>query len=456
MALPPFVYSPFVRDWDQLDNTDIKQLKDASEGWNIEYKRDVPKAEAAGKSLSSFANSYGGWLFYGVETPSGGASMPTSFPGIDNLAVPSVLEMLQRGAVLVRPHPFFEHKIITGPDVVTGLPADKSLVVVRVPPGAQAPYIHNNGRIYRRIADSSEPTHETDRHILDLLWQRSNDARNQWRDIVTQEFVVSRDEERQPTVHVFLTCDPHGDRGAELPLNFDAFVDLMREPRKDSGGLPFDNFFTAPYSFVARQVAKNDPYNLLLTWRQRLDGTAVVSFPLAWSSVGEAQTWLEGYTQAARFHQLLDSSGLTKGRILDLCTLAHLLTSIVDRYRFLLREANIKFDFYGCTRIDHVWRSVPFIDVPEYSELLEKYGIPLIQHEAVRSPESVDGLWNLENWPTEYLDRFLSGFDLFSGAAASLGAWLEPKALLKDWSGLSSRGQDRMVERTSRSLDRRR
>jgi hypothetical protein len=108
MALPPFLYSPFAREWDVIDATDLDQLKSANEGWNVEYKREVPKADIAGKSLSSFANSYGGWIFYGVETPSGGSSLPTAFPGIANADVPRVLEMLQKGSILVSPHPFFE------------------------------------------------------------------------------------------------------------------------------------------------------------------------------------------------------------------------------------------------------------------------------------------------------------------------------------------------------------
>jgi len=161
---PRFVYSPFARSWDELDASDLDQLKGAAEGWHVEYKSEVPKADVAGKSLSSFANSYGGWIFYGVETPSGSSSLPTSFPGIADSDVPRVLEMLQKGSGQVRPHPFFETKSIAGSDTATGLPANHSIVVVRVPPGAKAPYLHNNGRIYRRAADASEPTHETDRH----------------------------------------------------------------------------------------------------------------------------------------------------------------------------------------------------------------------------------------------------------------------------------------------------
>src|SRR5665647_3297531 len=100
MALPPFVYSPFSRRWDELDATDVEQLRRAAEGWHVEYKSEVPKAEAAGKSLSAFANSYGGWIFYGVDAPSG-ALLPTAFPGIADDAVPRVLEMLQKGATQV-------------------------------------------------------------------------------------------------------------------------------------------------------------------------------------------------------------------------------------------------------------------------------------------------------------------------------------------------------------------
>jgi hypothetical protein len=387
------LYSPFLRRWSELNATDLEQLKSASEGWNVEYKRDVPKAEAAGKSLSSFANSYGGWIFYGVETPAGGSSLPTAFPGIADADVPRVLDMLQKSASNVSPHPFFEHEVIAGPDAATMLPAGHSIVVVRVPPGAQAPYIHKNGRIYRRVADSSEPTHETDRHVLDLLWERSNDARNQWRTLVEQDFELEINESQEPRVHVFLSCDPNGDCGVDFDLPFDEFVTHMRGSTREAGLFPFDNFYTGPDCFIARQTTVNDPYLQVLTWRQQLDGTAIVSFPLIWQQFddrGEIFEWLEGYENVEPFQRACEKAQMTRGRLIDLNFLASLLAAILIRYRWLLRQSKISFDFVVKVRVDSVWRTVPFLDLPEFSAFVERHGPPLVQHANVTAPAPAD------------------------------------------------------------------
>lgn len=71
--LPPFLYSPFTRPIDTVDASDLPSLRSAAEGWHLDYKREVPDTDSAAKSISSFANSYGGWVVYGVEAPGGGS-----------------------------------------------------------------------------------------------------------------------------------------------------------------------------------------------------------------------------------------------------------------------------------------------------------------------------------------------------------------------------------------------
>jgi hypothetical protein len=303
-----------------------------------------------------------------------------------------------------------------------------------------APYIHNNGRIYRRVADASEPTHETDRHVLDLLWQRSNGARDQWREIVTQKFIVSRGEDERPVVHVFLACDPFGDRGAEIPIDFARFVELMRLANAESGGLPFDNFFSGPFSFIARQTASADPCLLTLTWRQRLDGTAIVSFPLPWESLNLTNPFLlKGYVYADRFRDACEKTRLESGRVLDLNIFAHVLSGIFTRYRFLLREYRIPFSFYARVRIDNVWRTVPFIDVHEFVEFVENHGPPLVQQDDLLAPDDVDGMWSFDNWHDDPDERLADSLTMFMGSVAALGVWLPTSAILRDWSGLHKR-----------------
>jgi predicted HTH transcriptional regulator len=94
-------YSPFDKPFTDISAEDLVALTEATEGWYIEYKREVPKADAIAKSIAAFANTYGGWLFYGVEEKSKAEPVAGSFPGIDRADVdPSMQRMRQAIATL--------------------------------------------------------------------------------------------------------------------------------------------------------------------------------------------------------------------------------------------------------------------------------------------------------------------------------------------------------------------
>src|SRR5687767_12296776 len=69
-------FTPFEKELKDLDENQLKRLIDnsISESWYIEYKREFPKAngkidpQKLTKIISAFANTKGGWLFYGITT----------------------------------------------------------------------------------------------------------------------------------------------------------------------------------------------------------------------------------------------------------------------------------------------------------------------------------------------------------------------------------------------------
>ena len=81
-------YTPFNKTINEPDETDILGiLRGVSEGWYVEYKSELPKIRDVAKSLSSFANQYGGWLFIGVEEDKK-SKTAAGFPGTDIGNVP--------------------------------------------------------------------------------------------------------------------------------------------------------------------------------------------------------------------------------------------------------------------------------------------------------------------------------------------------------------------------------
>jgi hypothetical protein len=215
-------FSPFQKPFDEITAADLQVLKITAEGWYVEYKQSQSGTSTIAKSISAFANTYGGWLFYGVEENKEGKRTAGAFPGIPISEVPQYEEWItQADALHVSPPAFFEHCVLRGPEPAIGLPVDRAVIMIHIPAGNDAPYVHSSGRIYRRVADSSDPTHESDRHFLDLLWQRGSDARARFRSYLEKERPNSEEFDKGCAylkLHFF--ADPWGDRDLRSNLTF--------------------------------------------------------------------------------------------------------------------------------------------------------------------------------------------------------------------------------------------
>jgi predicted HTH transcriptional regulator len=88
-------FSPFRRPIEDLTCADAAGLREIAEGWYVEYKRELPNARSAAKSLSALANQYGGWVVYGVIEKGDGSRTAGTFPGIPRAEVPLVEQRLR-------------------------------------------------------------------------------------------------------------------------------------------------------------------------------------------------------------------------------------------------------------------------------------------------------------------------------------------------------------------------
>jgi predicted HTH transcriptional regulator len=163
-------YTPFTREFDDLDSNDLLVLYGVLEGWHVEYKREVPSASAIAKSITAFANTYGGWLILGVGEKSREEAVAGSFLGIEESDADGFLQRIRQSvANHCQPAPYFRTKLVRGAAESIGLEAGRCVIVCHVPWGPEAPYVHKDGRIYRRVGDGSEPRAENDRFVLDQL-----------------------------------------------------------------------------------------------------------------------------------------------------------------------------------------------------------------------------------------------------------------------------------------------
>ena len=89
------LYRPFADNLSEVSPEDLGRLRDVHEGWYVEYKQQLIGNRELAKSLSSFSNQYGGWLFLGVKEDSKD-HVADSFPGIPDSQVKSCLGLYKK------------------------------------------------------------------------------------------------------------------------------------------------------------------------------------------------------------------------------------------------------------------------------------------------------------------------------------------------------------------------
>lgn len=386
------MFSPFDNTLEILAAADLERLRDVAEGWYIEYKSELSKASDIAKSVSALANTYGGWVFYGVEEKSKAEPVAGSFPGIAEKDVDATLQRIRQAvAQHMNPAAHFDVRAVRGDG--GSLAADRVVLCVRVPQSLAAPHVHASGRIYRRVADGSEPKAESDRHLLEQLFRRSDQLRKDFADWVDRDPEFSKAECKAPYLRLMMIADPWGDENPWLATSVAELKPLFARGTGLVGALPFDTIYTSSRGYVARQAIDNDPHNLGPTWRFRESLVSDVYVPLNLYDVDSP--WrliehLEGYEQADRFITLLKTRQYSSPRVVDLNILFSALVGIVETQRRLLAKANWVKPYFVKARLLNVWRTVPFLDVDAVIDCFESDGLPVCLDGVVTTPTGSD------------------------------------------------------------------
>ena len=254
-------YTPFAKDINDVDPSELESLREVHEGWYVEYKSQLVNPKSLAKSLASFANQFGGWLFLGIgENKQTGTA--GTFPGISNEELPQALESLRNAAKdIIRPVVEYRERTFPGPIESIGLDSNRSLLAIYIPEGPNTPYVTNDGRIYIRIGDSSSPDHAKDRATFDLLFRRGEDKRQLLKLLTDRTPELSEIEREHSFLHLSILSDPYATLGHRYTASFSDFSEMMKK-----GFLPFDNVYATLDGFVARQVERNDRNLRLFTW----------------------------------------------------------------------------------------------------------------------------------------------------------------------------------------------
>ena len=392
-------YSPFGKAISDLESVDLATLRTVHEGWYVEYKRELVSPKSVAKAVSAFANTYGGWLFLGVQECGGESNTAATFPGISLSEASQATQQLRQSLNQhLQPVPFYESKILTGPCETIELGVERSVIAIRIPQSVTAPHIHSDGRIYRRVADSSEPQPLTDRFLLDQLSIRSDRMRVETEQWIDRDPEFSDDEMRRAYLRVMLSPDLSGQLPHTRRLSLDVVRDALAGEPSQPVMLPFDTIFPTANGYVARQTERNDPQLLSLTLYIYDSGSCDVIIPLRHYSLGMHELREElarNYLFSDQFVATLDERGFFRDSsgsqvtIIDLNILFHVLWAVTRQYRAVLRLITDTSEFHFKARILHCWRKIAFLDLPQILEQFGDHGVPVLMYDQITAPSGV-------------------------------------------------------------------
>lgn len=334
-------YNPFnSKNTLELNTSDLSVLKSVKEGWYVEYKQAISNAQTIAKSVSSFANTYGGWLFYGIEEADDNTA--GVFCGIANDGIQGQLQKIQHAiSAHVNPIPHFNYKLLEGPNEELGLASDRSVICLEVPMSNLTPHLHSSGRIFRRVGESSIPQPETDRHQLDLLFSRSEKLDLAYEDWVRSDPERSQGEEGRPYLRLLLDADHCGLGAKKWSLSTSDVMDTMNDK---SGGqqMPVEACYPSDRGVVARQHSSLYRHaDFGLTWLFGPGLKAEIWLPLnACDTLTESHLVpsISRCQHAGQFFKCLEAAKVNDGKVLELNQLWDVVLAIHNTFIRLLER----------------------------------------------------------------------------------------------------------------------
>lgn len=412
-------FNPFTKPFDEINSEDLAVLQNVPEGWYVEYKREVPNASSIAKSVTAFANTYGGWLFYGIEELSKENSVAGSYPGITLSDADAALQRVRQAVTShAQPQPFFRTKILFGPVPSLGLQEDRCIILIQVPWGPAAPFIHKSGMIYRRVGDGSEPRPENDRYALDQLWKRSDAVTDKYRGWIEEDLETSEAEEALPFMRIFIIRDFWGDHPPIKKLSLSKVRELLNA--EGSYRVPFHHIYETTNEFICRQARTYNPETISLTWKLSRDLNTELIVPLNRYQIrneAEAVHYFEGYAHFRQFLATCRKEGYVNPRIIDVNMLLLLMFGVCQSLVSLSDEVGWKNQFFAKIKITGLWRTIPFFDLKEFLDDFDQHGLPqLLRDKVVVHPGKTIETFIPLSFDSEHDELFLRG----AGAAADL------------------------------------
>jgi|GEM_PF-1570994 len=430
------IYTPFEKELEALDLNDLQKLinNSISEGWYIEYKADLPKKSGKiegikiAKSVSAFANTKGGWLFYGVEAND--RNIATHLCGINLKEYNNVCDQVsQIIASNLAPKPIYHFKIVPLDD-------EKVVLVIKIEPGPTPPYITSQGVIYQRENNESNPI--KDRYIIEKLAEKSNEYYESIERFCQMNYGETKGQSESDAsyLELYLFPLPYNEFAFqnffstkffnEIAVNFYQNLDYTLTDFDDSEmkvplNMGFNSIYSSQDSLIIRPlnedniIYKTTTVELFrnggLKFLVRLPEFNLKNVPDFYKEspviryLEETYTpyeTVEEYNAGLPFNYKMESKMVTRRRetdflnhisMIDGLEFIYILMIITNKYQSLLKHSGLEdADEIGFrAKVTNTWRKFLFFDNEDFLEKIKTYNLPIAPKNNLEVPRFVKG-----------------------------------------------------------------
>lgn len=374
----------FRRGLDGVVSADLDEIKELEEGWFVEFKSRAPDSQKLAKSVSSFANAYGGLLVIGAEEDSKTRRLKNFVPMKLELADETKTKIRQAVEAHLQPCPMFFMKSVELPEISPET-EERWILLVRIPKGDRAPFLHSNGSVYTRKGDSASPSTLTDLGLLDRLWVEGRGKKEQLKKRI--EFLCSQSSPKIPKIELIISVDDYfSGEAEEKRITFSDFKRIASTASGDGAPALFNNIYPLDSSYVARHTQGLPKTSSIIWDYDYVRKLHYIQIPMAthnWQGDNFDKN-LIGHDALKTLTTYLSNQqqGSEKIFIVDL-TPSLFLMGVVLYMVGSLHQASIgqEVRLLANARASGVRNSAIYIDLPRYGEHLESSGLPFVYRE---------------------------------------------------------------------------
>lgn len=368
--------NPFGKSLSEIIEEDLMKLSAIPEGWFFEYKKGEQNSKTIAKSISSFANSYGGLYFLGIEQ-NPDTNTAKGVCGVDSS--PNIIHDSLRDNLQPFPH-FISYPIL--------LKNGRKVIMVEVPEGKYPPYIHSDGKIYRRQEAASDPISENNRHTIDLLYSKSRENMNRIENFRQIDCCFSASE-KTPHIAIFINTVPFqtfkiddlisGDRYKALLDFFNKSIEIEDEFEGQkmslSGTFSYDTVNSIHNGIILRQMHGNNLGYNGVSIEIDVHGNAKIIVPTASAllNASENPKTDDHYIQVM---QKYDLDSIDSMFFIDPKSFWTIIAMLNKYFNFLL-SCDYKNEVEIKIKLINAWRTTIYSASKVFREHISQFGIPV-------------------------------------------------------------------------------